>query len=368
MFTDNSKPYTFDRVFRIIVFAAFITCGIWLIGYLSDVLFPFVVAFLAAYLLNPVVSFVQKRITNRAVSIIIVLVTLLLLFLLFLYIIIPMINGELAQFGGLLAKFVENKDLINKAAQYLPPDIIESVLDKVSREKVIELMKQEKFWTIIQSVSKKLLPGLWGIISGTATFIMAIVGLFITGLYLFFMLFDYERVKSEWEGMLPESLRLPVLEFLRLFDQSMSRYFRAQALIAMSVGIIFSVGFGLIKLPMGIVLGLFIGLLNMVPYLQIIGIIPAVMMALMKALETGASVWPIIGLVLLIFTVAQLVQDIFLTPRIMGKITGLSPAMTLLSISIWGKLLGFLGLIIAIPMTCLVIAYYQRFLKTPQQQ
>ena len=118
---------------------------------------------------------------------------------------------------------------------------------------------------------------------------------------------------------------------------------------------------------MAILLGLFIGLLNMVPYLQMIGIIPAVLLALVHALETGTNFWMVLGLTGLVFAVAQIVQDAFLVPKIMGDVTGLSPAAILLSLSIWGKLLGIFGLLIALPMTCLLLAYYQRLLATSQE-
>jgi predicted PurR-regulated permease PerM len=144
----------------------------------------------------------------------------------------------------------------------------------------------------------------------------------------------------------------------------MNRYFRGQAAVASIVGVLFATGFLIIGLPLGILLGLFIGLLNMVPYLQLIGLIPAFLLALIHALETGSSFWVILGLTGLIFVVVQIIQDAILVPRIMGRVTGLNPAMILLSLSIWGKLLGIFGLIIALPMTFLILAYYRRFLAT----
>ena len=72
------------------------------------------------------------------------------------------------------------------------------------------------------------------------------------------------------------------------------------------------------------------------------------------------NIWAMCGLTILVFAVVQAIQDSFLVPRIMGRVTGLSPAVILLSLSVWGKLLGLLGLLIALPMTCLLIAYYRR--------
>ncbi len=86
------------------------------------------------------------------------------------------------------------------------------------------------------------------------------------------------------------------------------------------------------------------------------------MFALVHALETGTGVLGVLGLTALVFVIVQLIQDTVLTPKIMGKVTGLNPAMILLSLSIWGKLLGVFGLIIALPMTCLFLAYYKSLL------
>ena len=81
----------------------------------------------------------------------------------------------------------------------------------------------------------------------------------------------------------------------------------------------------------------------------------------MKSLETGQSFWLILLLALSVFAVVQIIQDMYLTPRIMGHFMGLNPAVILLSLSVWGSLLGLIGLIIALPLTMLCISYYKRF-------
>ena len=117
----------------------------------------------------------------------------------------------------------------------------------------------------------------------------------------------------------------------------MNRYFRGQALVALCVGILFSIGFLIIDFPLAIGLGLFIGALNMVPYLQIIGFVPTIMLAILKAADTGDNFWIIIASAAAVFIVVQIIQDGYLVPRIMGKITGLNPAIILLSLSIWDR-------------------------------
>ncbi|MCP4667121.1 MAG: AI-2E family transporter, partial [Deltaproteobacteria bacterium] len=335
---------------------------IWLMGFLSDVLIPFAVALLLAYLINPVVRLVQSKIRNRGASVFVSLLGLLVLAALLAWLLIPMLVSEAAHMGRILTEVVTSSDLADRASKRLPPDLWQAMKDYAARKEVQDLFKTDNFWKIAEAAARKVLPGVWGLITGTASFLMGLVGLSVVGLYLVFLLMDYDKVREGWKDLLPPASRDWITGLVSDFNDAMNRYFRAQALVASTVGILFALGFSLIGLPMGILLGLFIGLLNMVPYLQIIGLIPAILLALVHALETGGSFWIILALTLLVFVVVQIIQDALLVPRIMGKVTGLNPAVILLSLSIWGKLLGMFGLLIALPMTCLVLAYYRRFL------
>ena len=214
----------------------------------------------------------------------------------------------------------------------------------------------------VKELSQQILPGVWGVFSGTISIFIGLLGIVIILLYLIFILVDFEEVSEGWKNLIPPQYKTMIIAVLDDFTSAMQNYFRAQALIAFIVGILFAIGFWLIGLPMGIFLGLFIGLLNMVPYLQVIGLIPAGLFALMSSLETGESAWFILLMTLLVFVVIQLIQDAVLVPKIMGKVTGFNPAVILLSLSVWGKLLGMLGLIIALPITFLLHSYYKRYI------
>jgi predicted PurR-regulated permease PerM len=360
MFSE-SKPYTLDRVVRISITLGFLCGLVWLLGYLSDVLIPFAAAFLLAYLMNPLVVLVQKKVPNRAGALFISLFALLAAALVIAWLVIPMIVNEIVNMGRTLSEVVTSSDVAERAAKRLPPDLWQSLKDYAGQKDVQAFFKTENFWKIAEDLARKVLPGVWGIISGTAGFITGLVGLTVVGLYLVFLLMDYRKMSEGWKDLLPVAYREGITGFVSDFDSAMNRYFRAQALVASIVGVLFALGFLLIGLPMGILLGLFIGLLNMVPYLQTIGLIPAFLLALVHALETGTNLWMVMGLTGLVFVVIQIIQDTLLVPRIMGRVTGLSPAIILLSLSIWGKLLGVFGLLIALPLTCLLLAYYRRF-------
>ncbi|MCA9256931.1 MAG: AI-2E family transporter, partial [Phycisphaerales bacterium] len=186
-------------------------------------------------------------------------------------------------------------------------------------------------------------------------------------IYLMFILLDYPKYRRDWRGLLPEPYRDRVIEFLTEFDAVLRRYFRGQFIIAMCCGVLFAIGFTIIGLPMAIPFGLFVGALNMIPYLQLIAAVPAAGLILLSYLSgDGDLVWMFVGAIV-VFGAVQLIQDAFLTPRIMGKAVGLSPVAVLLGVFIWGKLLGFLGLLLAIPLTCLGIAYYRRFVLKHSQ-
>ncbi len=358
----DRKPYTFDRVIRIAITVGLVWGLVWLLGYLSDALIPFAIALLLAYMMNPLVLLIQKKIPHRLFAVFISILIVIGLFVCIVWLVIPMIIGEITHMGRLLSDLVNNADIAERAARRLPPDLWQAVKDYAARQDIQELFKTENFWKIVEAAARKILPGVWGIIAGTATFIMGLVGLAVIGLYLVFLLLDYQKVSDGWKEMIPPAYRETVVGFVSDFETAMNSYFRGQAAVASIVGSLFAVGFFLIGLPLGIILGLFIGILNMVPYLQLIAIIPAFLLALASALETGTSFWMILGLTGGVFIVVQLIQDTILVPKIMGKVTGLNPAMILLSLSIWGKLLGVFGLIIALPMTFLLLVYYRRFL------
>ncbi len=359
----DTRPYTFDRVVRILVSVGLLAGLIWLADYLSDVLIPFAIALLLAYLTNPLVTLVQRKIPSRAAAVAVSLLGVIALALLLVWFLIPLIAGEIVQMGRMVTDLVNSSDLADRASKQLPPDLWQVIKRFFERPEIKNFFKDIDIWKIGKAVAQKVLPGVWGLITGAASFFVGLVGLFVIGLYFIFLLLDYETVRG-WKELVPPAHRDSIVGFVDDFESAMSSYFRGQAAVASLCGILFAIGFALVGLPLGILLGLFIGLLNMVPYLQLIGLLPAGLLALMHAVESGINIWMVLGLTGLVFVVVQIIQDVILVPRIMGKVTGLNPAMMMLSLSIWGKLLGLLGMIIALPMTYLLLVYYRRLINT----
>ncbi len=353
---------TFDRAVRLVLAAAAVAALVWLAAYLADVLAPFAAALLAAYLMNPLVERIQRLTKRRAPAVFIALALVAAAGALAALLTAPLLAAEVRHMGQLLRQLVQESDLAARAADRLPPDIWAAVRDFASRAEIQQLFGSGSALALGKTLAAKVLPGVWGVLRGAAGAVGALAGLVVLVLYVVFLLLDFERLRGSWTDALPPRHKGWITDLAHDFRLAMSRYFRAQALVAALVGVLFAIGFGLIGLPLAVLLGLFIGLLNMVPYLQLAGFVPAFFLGAVHALETGADLWTTMALILAVFAVVQLIQDAVLTPRIMGDATGLSPAFILLSLSVWGKLLGMLGLLVAIPMTCLCWAWYRRLL------
>ncbi|MDY3069872.1 MAG: AI-2E family transporter [Parabacteroides sp.] len=350
------RPFTFDRVVRIMFSLAIIAGIIYLIAVLKNALLPFLIAWLMAYMMQPFVKFFQYKLKlkNRILSIVAVLFSCLLIASLLVVMVVPSIVQEADKTLVLLTSHQPGESHIpfipKSWIDYLEQnwDIVQ-LMDLVSKENIINAFKQ-------------IAPKMWYILSNTFSVLFSVTIVFVIFLYFIFILIDYERIARGWMRLIPVRYRPFVSGLAFDVEQSMNRYFRGQSLIALCVGVLLAIGFKIINFPLAVTLGLFIGFLNLIPYLQTIGIIPMVLLSLLKSAETGENFWIIFGLSLLVLGIVQAIQDLYLTPKIMGKAMGLNPAIILLSLSIWGTLLGFIGLIVALPLTTLCLSYYKRFI------
>ncbi len=346
------RPYTFDRVVRLVLSALGVIGAIWLIDILSSVLLPFVVAWLIAYLLEPLVQYNRKllRVRRRMLPVMITLFECVLLLSAVSVFVVPSVLNEMHHLAGAVTTYsVEHNNVSQIPAEI--QDYIRENIDFVAISK--QLTGQD--W-------RSLLSTVGSFIAGGYDVVMGVFSWFVVLLYIVFIMLDYERLLLGFRHLVPPRYRNVTFGILDDVTRSMNHYFRGQALVASIVGVLFAIGFLIIGMPMAIVLGLFIGLLNMVPYLQLISLVPATLLCLVWSVDGGGSFWNLWFSAMAVYIVVQCIQDIFLTPKIMGHAMGLNPALILLSLSIWGTLMGFIGLIIALPLTTLLLAYYDRYI------
>lgn len=352
----TQKKITFDSLIRGIISVIIIIAVLYLLNRLSGVLLPFFISWLIAYLMYPMVIFYQNRLhmKSRVLSILAVMLTLAIIITGACLFFVPPILEEYSR----LKQLIEIYFTEGNGHSAIPQAINNFLQEHISTDWLEKNLNTENIIKAVQGLA----PKVWTLISTSYNVVVAIITLFIMILYIFFILLDYEQIAEGWVTLVPVRYRKSTVRLMNDVKVSMNQYFRGQSLVAFCVGILFCIGFLIIDFPLAIPLGLFIGLLNMVPYLQIVGFIPTILLATLKAADTGESFWWIFCMALLVFAIVQMIQDGFLVPKIMGRITGLNPAIILLSLSIWGSLMGMLGMIIALPLTTLLLSYYQRYI------
>ena len=359
---DFLKPViNFDRFVRGLLFLAVITVLVLGLRWLSPVLIPFFAAWAIAWILAPVVNFFQNtcRLRSRVLSVLITLALLIGLGCAVAWLIIPPLIDGVTQIKDALLSYLASGHIRNV---HLPEWLDHLMQQWLDQEKIQSMLRSDNLMKTI----RETLPHVWNMLVSTANLVMSLVGAAFGALYLFFLLLDYDYYTTAWINWLPRARR----NFLRRLSEdlghNMRGYFRGQALVALSNCVMFTLGFWIIGLPMPLGMGLFVGLISFIPYVQVVGFAPAAVLALMEMSDTGRSFWGLMALVLLVYIVVQVLQDTVFTPRIMGKIMGLSSAMVLLSLSIWSYMAGIIGLIIALPLTTIILAYYKRYiLKEP---
>lgn len=347
------KEITFDRFVRILGIVLLVGGVLYTMNFLSSVLLPFFVAWLLAYLMYPIVKFVQYKlhVPTRALSIIVALVFVLGVIGGVFYLIIPPMIDQFEKLGDIVMQYVKqgtNGESFQAVVQQWLHD---------NRQVIEQVFKRKD----VSDAIKSAMPKLFSVLGQTANVILSIVASLITLLYMFFILLDYEYLSSSWIKIFPKKVRPFWQSLMKDVERELNSYIRGQSLVALIMGILFCIGFTIIDFPMAIGLGILIGIMDLVPYLHTFALIPTAFLALLKAADTGQNFWVILASAVAVFCIVQVIIDMVVTPKVMGKAMGLNPAILLLALSVWGTLLGFIGLIVALPLTTILIAYYQRY-------
>lgn len=348
-----AKEITFDKFIRWTGIVLIIGAVLFVTNYLSSVLLPFFIAWFFAYLLYPVVKFIENKlhVKVRALSIIIAMLLAIGVIGGVIWMIIPPMIDQFDKLGDVLTKWLHQTTHTNNLTAPIKDWIQEN------QGQIEKFMKSKDFSDAIKSA----MPKVFSVVGQTANIILSIIASMITLLYMFFILLDYETLTANWIRIFPKKSRPFWQELMKDVEREMNNYIRGQGMVALCMGIMFCIGFTIIGFPMAIGLGILIGIMDLVPYLHTFALIPTAFLAMLKAADTGQNFWLVFGLAFLVFCVVQIITDMVVTPKIMGKAMGLNPAILLLSLSVWGALLGFIGLIVALPLTTLLIAYWQRY-------
>lgn len=346
------RTITFDRVIRVLSAILILVAIVWLVNYLRNVLLPFGLACLIAYLLEPVVEFHQRilRMRNRVLPVFMTLIEAGVVIGVAIYFLVPLILSEIDQLDAM----VKSSATYRRHNSLLPPEITDYIQQYLTTENLSQMLSGSRIETILNKSTT--------VLAATVDFLMHTLEWLLTFIYVIFIMIDYNQLMHGFKAMVPPRYRKAVYGVGNDIKHNMNRYFRSQAVIAACAAVFYCVGFSIIGLPMAIIMGLTVGILYMIPYFQYITLIPVAILCYISSLTGDASFWVLLGKSLLVYAFSQGVCDYILTPKIMGKSLGLNPAIILLSLSVWGTLMGLVGMIIALPMTALLIAYYNKYI------
>jgi predicted PurR-regulated permease PerM len=347
---------------RLILWAALAVLVSGMLWGARRVLLPYILGLVLAYLLFPVVNWLDCRLparlhTWKVARPLAIVVTYLLLFLLI---------------AGIIAFFVP---LVVDQVQVLAhswPDLAGKVQDWGTRgwgwyTEHIPANWRLTIETNLKGFIDELLAALKNGLVATVTTIFGtisfVIGLIVIPFWLFYILHDESLVKAGVLGALPQQLRADVQCLASLIDDVLSAYIRGQLLLCLFVGSMATIALVAIGVPFALVLGLIAGILEALPFVgPILGAIPAVAVALLS--DPVSAIWVVVA-----FFAIQQVENLILVPRISGKSVKLHPAMVMVVLVVGNELVGFWGMLIAVPVAAIlrdVFKYlYLRFLDEP---
>lgn len=356
------REFTFDRIARMLVLSVLILLIYVAVQAIWSVILPFLLAGIFAYVMMPLVRFFQYtlRLRSRGLSVILTLLLLGAVVYLAVIFIIPSINAEIEKTLQVISGYSSGQDILT---MILPRNIRNYLNGGLRWGNFPQQLSLEK---ILENV-KLLLDQVGGIINSTLSIFSWGLVFLIGFVYFVFILLDFENLGRGFISLFPKTLRPTIRTISMDLDRYMNNYFRGQALVAMSVGILLSIGFNIIGLPLATAMGIFIGILNFIPYMQALGIIPLGLASLLMAAQTGENAFVCMLLAYGVLMVVQIIQDMIIVPRIMGQTMGMRPSLILLVLSIWGYLLGFFGMLIALPITMFIYSLYMRYVLQDEE-
>lgn len=325
----------------------------WLFYLLAPVLTPFVAAALLAYMGDPLADRLQQLKMPRTLAVVTVFLITFLVLALLLLLLGPLVRTQVG------ALFEALPSIANEIEQVWLPTLLRW-MNVESGDNVGIGAFLARYSDMVGSWSGTILVSVGK--SGGAL-AAAVLSLFLIPILTFYMLRDWDIIMLHLGALIPDSQRETVFELARETDSVLSAFLRGQVLVMAALAIIYSAGLGLVGLKFAIAIGVVSGLVSFVPYL---GFVFGITLAgLTVALEPN-PLWQIFGVVAT-FTVAQLIEGSFLTPKLVGGRIGLHPVVVIFAVVAGGQLFGFFGILLALPaaavLSVLIRFAYHRYLK-----
>jgi predicted PurR-regulated permease PerM len=315
-----------------------------------QILAPFVVAFIIAYALDPLVDKLEEWKLPRTMAIVFFILFILIILTLTGMIAFPAIKLQVERLAG------DMPDYTVTIQQWFSPIFENVIKEDPARIKEVISNLMEKLGNIPPKLLASTSSLLWSGFSGMLNFIITMINLVIIPISCFYFLKDIDTIKEKIKALIPTRYKETVFDLTQETNEVLGAFIRGQLTVAIILAVFYSVGLSIIGTPMSIVIGIVAGLANIVPYLGLlVGLIPAILLTVLQF----HGVAHLLG-VLLVFGIAQAMEGMVITPRIVGDKIGLHPVVIMLAILAGGRFFGFIGILLAVPVAAVLNVFLKR--------
>ncbi len=345
-----------DTLPRWVLWVGLCLAGAWLLYTLRGVLAPVFFAFLIAYMLDPLVDRIEEsrllrgRPYGRAAGIAVILLGFFAITLLGVLVLIPMVYEELAAFLRRLPAL-----LARSRAEWEPMLAEHGIRIPTSVQQAFEELHLDA-QSVISKGYAPFTAAIRSLLGGTATAVAGIVASLMIPVFAFYLLYDFDRLVASVAGLIPPRLRVDAGSFFGEIDAVLGQFFRGQFTVMLILGTLYAIGFGAIGVPLALPIGITAGILAFIPY---VGSFTALGLALLMTLLDWQG-WTQLFWVLGVHGVIQALEGFVITPKIMGDTVGISAIAVLLALLVGAELLGFAGVLLAVPAAAVLKILLQR--------
>ena len=334
-----------------LAWAAVAVVAALLLWLLSPVLAPFIAAMVLAYALAPAVQGLVRRRVPRVVAVLFVELLLVLAVLALLLLVLPILNKEIPALREQIPALAKLAN--DKLAPWLAEHGIQLQLDTASiKAFVLKYLDANLEDWLAKVLSSARIGG---------SFLLAFIGnAVLLPVVLFYLLHDWPELMARAWALVPPAARESVGSFLTECDTMLGQYLRGQLLVMVALAIYYSIALALARFDLALPIGVFTGLAVFIPYL---GFGTGLLLALLAGLLQFASVYGLVA-VAIVFGVGQLLESFVLTPRFVGERIGMSPLMVIFALLAFGHLFGFIGVLVALPLSALAVVAVGRLHRT----
>jgi predicted PurR-regulated permease PerM len=338
-------------VLRLVLFAGALVAVVWVLIAFSEIFLPLMLGLAIAYLFDPAVSWLERRRVPRIAGVVIITLILALLITGFFFYVVPQMNQQVRRLVDRMPEYQERMQetvqpwLERTRARY--PEQWEDL-----RTRAVEGLRENL--PRLTEEATDVLRGFFSTVGGVLLFILNLV---FVPVFAFYLLVDFPKIRQRVVELIPLPYREITLARVREVDQAVASFLRGQLVIALILAVINSTGLMILDVPMGLVIGIVAGLANMIPYMAlVVGLAPALLLSWVE----HQSLVNLLGVVL-VFTGAQMLEGMVLSPRILGKSVNLHPVWVLLAVIIGGSAMGVLGMLIAVPAAAAIQVFVRHW-------